>query len=252
MTADGQPACTPAPTISAADRFDEGVAQAVAGLLGRRRVLGAAAGGMATLLLAACGTSQSASSASGSSSAAALTDAGTTTVSTTRSAATASSTAVQASSTTAQSVSSVAASATTSATSSASAAAASGATPWVYVFNTGSKDVSIIDSATHKVLSTRPLGAAVRWLSNEQSYWDGQHIWSYDFPGNKLVAIAIDPKAMKVVTTVDTGTTGPGHSLMLTPDKQTALLNAAGSNVINVIDVAKGTVTDKIDTGKFP
>ncbi|HEY8742922.1 MAG TPA: hypothetical protein VIU62_07485 [Chloroflexota bacterium] len=124
--------------------------------------------------------------------------------------------------------------------------------PWVYVFNTGSKDVSIIDSATHKVLSTRPLSAVVRWLSNEQRYWDGQHIWSYDFPGNKLVAIAIDPKAMQVVTTVDTGTTGPGHSLMLTPDKQTAFVNAAGSNVINVIDVAKGAVTDKIDTGKFP
>lgn len=248
MTADGQPACTPAPTISVPDRFDDGIAQAVASLLGRRRVLEAAAGGMATLLLAACGTSQSASSASSSSSAVALTGAGTTEVSTTQSAA-------SASSTTAQSISSAAARTTTPTTSTASAissAAASGATPWVYVFNTGSKDVSIIDSATHKVLSTRPLGAAVRWLSNEQRYWDGQHVWSYDFPGNKLVAIAIDPKAMKVVTTIDTGTTGPGHSLMLTPDKQTALLNAAGSNVINVIDVAKGTVTDKIDTGKFP
>ena len=145
---------------------------------------------------------------------------------------------------------SVAATSTTAA--SGSGATAAGAAPWVYVFNTGSQDVSIIDSATHKVLATRPLGAAVRWLCNEQRYWDGQHIWTYDFPNNKLVAIAIDPKAMQVVTTVDTGTTGPGHSLMLTTDKQTAFLNAAGSNVINVIDVAKGAVTDKIDTGKFP
>jgi hypothetical protein len=39
---------------------------------------------------------------------------------------------------------------------------------------------------------------------------------------------------------------------MLTPDRSTALLNAAGSNVINVIDVKAGQVTDKIDTGKFP
>lgn len=139
-----------------------------------------------------------------------------------------------------------------SASNGSAAAAASGQTPWVYVFNVGTQDVSIIDSATYKVLSTRPLGAAVRWLSNEQRYWDGQHIWTYDFPGNKLQAIAIDPKAVKVVQTVDTGTTGPGHSLMLTPDKKTALVNAAGSNVINVIDVAKGQVTDKIDTGKFP
>ncbi|HEV7215310.1 MAG TPA: hypothetical protein VGP33_09320 [Chloroflexota bacterium] len=244
MTADGQPACTPASTISASDRFDEGIAQAVAGLLGRRRLLEAAAGGMATLLLAACGTSQNASSASNSSSsssAVSLTSAG------------ASGSPTQSTASISQALSSATSSAAASATSAASgSAAASGTTPWVYVFNTGSNDVSIIDSATQKVLSTRPLGATVRWLSNEQRYWDGQHIWSYDFPGNKLVAIAIDPKAMKVATTVDTGTTGPGHSLMLTPDKQTALVNAAGSNVINMIDVAKGAVTDKIDTGKFP
>lgn len=127
-----------------------------------------------------------------------------------------------------------------------------GKAPWVYVFNVGTKDVSVIDSATNKVMATRPLGAAVRWLSNEQSYWDGANVWTYDFPDNKLQALAIDPKEMKVVKTIDTGTIGPGHSLMLTPDKKTALLNAAGSNVINVIDVTAGTVTDKIDTGKFP
>ncbi|HLG50897.1 MAG TPA: hypothetical protein VKY56_04580 [Chloroflexota bacterium] len=124
--------------------------------------------------------------------------------------------------------------------------------PWVYVFNTGSQDVSIIDTATNKVLSTRPLGAVVRWLSNEQRYWDGSLIWTYDFPNNKLKAIAIDPKEIKVVRTIDTGSVGPGHSLMLLPDKQTAVLNAAGSNVIDVIDLKAGQVTDKIETGKFP
>jgi YVTN family beta-propeller protein len=102
------------------------------------------------------------------------------------------------------------------------------------------------------VLATKPLGAAVRWLSNEQRYWDGQHIWTYDFPNNKLQALAIDPKTVQVARRVDTGTTGPGHSLMLTPDNKTALLNAGGSDVVNVIDVAGGQVTDQISTGKFP
>lgn len=138
------------------------------------------------------------------------------------------------------------------ATATRGATTAGGTAPWVYVFNVGSQDVSIIDSATNQVTATRPLGAAVRWLSNEQRYWDGSHIWTYDFPGNKLRAIAIDPKQVKVVKTIETGTTGPGHSLMLTPDKQTALLNAAGSDLINVIDVAAGKVTDQIATGKFP
>jgi YVTN family beta-propeller protein len=124
--------------------------------------------------------------------------------------------------------------------------------PWVYVFNVGSQDVTIVDSATNRVVATRPLGAAVRWLSNEQRYWDGANVWTYDYPENKLKALAIDPKEVKVVRTVETGTTGPGHSLMLTPDRSTAFLNAAGSDLINVIDVKSGQVTDKIQTGKFP
>ena len=46
----------------------------------------------------------------------------------------------------------------------------------VYVFNVGSKDVTLIDVAKRQVRETRPLGAAVRWLSNEQTYWDGARI----------------------------------------------------------------------------
>lgn len=122
----------------------------------------------------------------------------------------------------------------------------------MYVFNVGSKDVTIIDSATHKVVATRPLGAAVRWLSDEQRYWDGERVWTYDFPNNQLQALAIDLAQAKVVQTVDTQTTGPGHSLMLTPDKSLALLNAAGSDKINLIDPKAGKVVEQIDTGKFP
>ena len=112
--------------------------------------------------------------------------------------------------------------------------------------------MTIIDTASNNVLATRPLGASIRWLSNEQRYWDGSNIWTYDFPDNKLQALDIDPKEIKVVKTVDTQTLGPGHSLMLSPDKKTAYLNAGGSNVINVIDVASAQVTNRIDTGQFP
>ncbi|MCL4508347.1 MAG: YncE family protein [Chloroflexi bacterium] len=138
------------------------------------------------------------------------------------------------------------------ATKSVAAASSSEKPLWVYVFNVGTKDVTIINAATNKVLATRPLGAAVRWLSNEQRYWDGEHIWTYDFPNNNLVAIAIDPKAIKVVETVETGTKGPGHSLMLSPDLKSAYVNSAGSNVIDVIDVASKKVRDKIEVGSFP
>lgn len=122
----------------------------------------------------------------------------------------------------------------------------------VYVFNVGSKDVTLIDAAARQTRETRPLGAAVRWLSNEQSYWDGQLVWTYDFPDNKLQAIGIDPRNVAVSRTIPDLGNGPGHSLMLLPDKKTAAINVAGDNVIAVIDVASGQIVRKVPTGKFP
>ncbi|HEV7666759.1 MAG TPA: cytochrome D1 domain-containing protein [Chloroflexota bacterium] len=122
----------------------------------------------------------------------------------------------------------------------------------VYVFNVGSKDVTLIDAAARQPRETRPLGAAVRWLSNEQTYYDGQLIWTYDFPDNKLQAIGIDPRTVTVTKTIPELGTGPGHSLMLLPDKKTAAINVAGDNVIAVVDVASSQIIRKVPTGKFP
>ena len=122
----------------------------------------------------------------------------------------------------------------------------------IYAFNVGSQDVTLIDPGSHHVLATRPLGASVRWLSNEQRYWDGRYIWTYDFPGNQLQAIAIDPRTVTVARRIDTGTRGPGQSLMLSKDGQRAYLNSAGSNVVNVIDLGQGRVIQQMQTGHFP
>ena len=134
---------------------------------------------------------------------------------------------------------------------SATAAPSAGAET-VYVFNVGSKDVTLIDAASRQARETRQLGAAVRWLSNEQSYWDGQLVWTYDFPDNKLQAIGIDPRNVAVTRTIPDLGNGPGHSLMLLPDKKTAAINVAGDNVIAVVDVASGQIMRKVPTGKFP
>ena len=134
---------------------------------------------------------------------------------------------------------------------SATAAPSAGAET-VYVFNVGSKDVTLIDAATRQARETRQLGAAVRWLSNEQSYWDGQLVWTYDFPDNKLQAIGIDPRNVAVTRTIPDLGNGPGHSLMLLSDKKTAAINVAGDNVIAVVDVASGQIMRKVPTGKFP
>jgi len=134
----------------------------------------------------------------------------------------------------------------------AQAAASSTGAETVYVFNVGSKDVTLIDAAARQARETRPLGAAVRWLSNEQTYWDGQLVWTYDFPDNKLQAIGIDPRNVAVSKTIPDLGNGPGHSLMLLPDKKTAAINVAGDNAIAVIDVASGQIVRKVPTGKFP
>jgi YVTN family beta-propeller protein len=122
----------------------------------------------------------------------------------------------------------------------------------VYAFNVGSKDVTLIDAASHQVRDTRPLGAAVRFLSNEQTYWDGQRVWTYDFPDNRVEAIAIDPKAVSIARTIKDIGTGPAHSVVLLPDKKTAIVNVAGDNLVAFLNLSQGVVDGTLKTGAFP
>jgi hypothetical protein len=122
----------------------------------------------------------------------------------------------------------------------------------VYVFNVGSKDVTLIDAADRVVRETRPLGAAVRWLSNEQTYWDGARIWTYDFPNDQVQAIAIDPRQVAITKTIAGLGKGPGHSLVVLPDKKKAAVNVAGDNVIAFLDLERGAVDATLATGAFP
>jgi hypothetical protein len=122
----------------------------------------------------------------------------------------------------------------------------------VYVFNVGSKDVTLIDVADRRVRETRPLGASVRWLSNEQTYWDGARIWTYDFPNDQVQAIAIDPRQLAVTKTITGLGKGPGHSLVVLPDRKKAAVNVAGDNLIAFLDLERGGVDSTLQTGSFP
>jgi DNA-binding beta-propeller fold protein YncE len=121
-----------------------------------------------------------------------------------------------------------------------------------YAFNTKTQDVTLFDPATRQVLGTKPLGAVVRWLSNEQRYWDGRYIWTYDFPDNKVQAIAVEPQQISVARALPTGGVGPAHSLMLTPDGKAAWVNVAGGDYLAVLDLDSGKVVDEVATGKYP
>jgi len=121
-----------------------------------------------------------------------------------------------------------------------------------YVFNVGSKDVTLIDVAGRTVRETRPLGSSVRWLSNEQTYWDGARIWTYDFPNDQVQAIAIDPKLVTVTKTIPGLGKGPGHSLVVLPGRKKAAINVAGDNLIAFLDLEHGQVDSTLRTGAFP
>ena len=121
-----------------------------------------------------------------------------------------------------------------------------------FAFNSGDQSVTRFDAVSRQPLDTRPLGATVRWLSTEQRFWDGQYIWTYDYPDNTVQAIAIDPRSMSIARTIRTGGKGPAHSLVLTPDFKSAWVNVAGEDYLAGLDVASGQMVAQVKTGKFP
>ena len=120
------------------------------------------------------------------------------------------------------------------------------------VFNTASGDVTLFDPGTNRVTGSRPTNAVVRWLSNEQHYFDGENIWTYDFPDNELEAIAINPETFEVSRRIPVDGTGPGHSFVLTPDGKRGFVNSAGSDFLAVVDPVAGEVTERVEMGAFP
>ena len=120
------------------------------------------------------------------------------------------------------------------------------------VFNTASKDVTLFDPSTNRVTGSEPTNAVVRWLSNEQHYWDGMNIWTYDFPDNELQAVALDPRTFEVIKKVPIDGAGPGHSFVLTPDNKRGFVNSAGSDFLAVIDPVAGEVLERVEMGAYP
>lgn len=141
-------------------------------------------------------------------------------------------------------------------------ASASGASPaLVYVFNAGSKDITVIDATTNAVIKTIPLGVSVRWLSNEQRPFDGRYLWTYEVSGGRMEhgepvagtvnALVIDPRSWTIVRRIPVGK-GSAFGVALTPDRKIALVNIGEENAVAAIDVATFRIVRKISTGKFP
>ena len=116
--------------------------------------------------------------------------------------------------------------------------------PYLFVFNMGSEDVTVIDAATNQVLGTRPVGFKVKWLADEMRSFDGTLLWTYGLRGDKVDVIAFDPVALRVVKRQEVGK-GPAHSVVLTSDRKQVLMNV----VLNAIQACPGHGSVEVRTG---
>jgi hypothetical protein len=101
------------------------------------------------------------------------------------------------------------------------------------------------------VRETRLLGASVRWLSNEQTYWDGARIWTYDFSNDQVQRSRSIRGRSPHLDDRGLGK-GPGHSLVVLPDRKKVAVNVAGDNLIAFLDLERGGVDATLQTGAFP
>ena len=129
----------------------------------------------------------------------------------------------------------------------------------LFVFNMGSEDVTIINTATNQVVGTRPVGFKVKWLADHMQSFDGTLLWTYGLRTEKIGqaealkvdVIAFDPLALRVVKRREVGN-GPAHSVVLTADRKQVVMNVAGDDAIVYVDSATGQVAHRVAVGKFP
>jgi hypothetical protein len=67
-----------------------------------------------------------------------------------------------------------------------------------------------------------------------------------------MQAIAIDPNQVAVTKTIAGLGKGPGHSLVVLPNRRRAAVNVAGDDLIAFLDLEGGQVDATLKTGAFP
>ncbi len=114
-----------------------------------------------------------------------------------------------------------------------------------YVSNSASHTISVIDTATNKVLTTIPVGNGPRWVGVSP---DGTraYVCCYD----RGTVSVIDTASNRVMTNISCGTYTRG--IAFNPDGTRAYVSNFGSHTISVIDTATDQVLTNIPTGNSP
>ena len=113
----------------------------------------------------------------------------------------------------------------------------------VYVTNSFSNNISVIDTATNKVTAIVPVGVDPKGVAVSP---DGTKVYVTNTDSSNVSII--DTSTNTVTATVPVGDTPNG--VAITPDGTKAYVTNSGSNNISVIDTATNNVTGTVNVGK--
>jgi YVTN family beta-propeller protein/parallel beta-helix repeat protein len=119
------------------------------------------------------------------------------------------------------------------------------AAPFAYISNSGSDNVSVIDTATYAVVATVPVGASPYGVAVNAG---GAFAYVANFGGNTVSVI--DTATNTVVSTVPVG--GLPTAIALDPADTRVYVTNGGDGTVSVIDTASHTVVATIVVGATP
>jgi len=118
---------------------------------------------------------------------------------------------------------------------------------WVYVANTGSNTVSVLNTRNNTVAKTIALPRASRPLGVALSP-SGRYLYTADGGSNRVSVV--DTQAQRIGTSVRVGT--QPLSVAVAPDGKTVYVANSGSGDVSAIDARTNRVVRTIPTGGFP
>ena len=115
----------------------------------------------------------------------------------------------------------------------------------VYVANTTSNDVTVIDTATNAVIGTIAVGTNPQLVDITP---DGTKVFVPNYTSNDVSVI--DVASNTVIATITTGASPQG--IAISPDGAYAYVANTGGNSVTVIDIATLSVIDTVTVGTGP
>ena len=114
-----------------------------------------------------------------------------------------------------------------------------------YVSNSGSNEVSVIDTTTDSVVATIPVGDGPGWMAATA---DGTRIYVANFNSNNVSVVETLTNTVAATIAVGTGPT----AITVKPDGTRAYVANRGTHDVSVIDTATNTVIAAVPVGTDP